>query len=79
MTTNPATLREVPILLQIRQEIAHDLYYQQNFANDGQRFVAWYLRRVLLRHAIAADPAEGVVYLTVPDSNMLIRVPLQST
>ena len=54
MTTNPATLREVPILLQIRQEIAHDPYYQQNFANDGQRFVAWYLRRVLLRDAIAA-------------------------
>jgi hypothetical protein len=23
-------------------------FYQQNFANDGQRFVAWYLHRVLL-------------------------------
>ena len=54
MANNPATLREVPILAQIRQEIAHDPYYQQNFANDGQRFVAWYLRRVLLRDAIAA-------------------------
>jgi len=42
------------ILVQIQQEIAHDPYYQQNFANDGERFVAWYLRRVLLRDAIAA-------------------------
>lgn len=42
------------MLVQIRQEIAHDPYYQQNFANDGERFVAWYLRRVLLRDAIAA-------------------------
>src|SRR2546425_3672634 len=54
MANNPATLREVPILAQIRQEIAHDPYYQQNFANDGQRFIAWYLRRVLLRDQIAA-------------------------
>lgn len=33
----------------IKREIADDPYYQQNFDNDGQRFVAWYLRRVLLR------------------------------
>jgi hypothetical protein len=33
----------------IEREIAADRYYVQNFANDGQRFVAWYLRRVLLR------------------------------
>ena len=36
----------------IRREIA-DLYYQQNFPNDGQRFIAWYLRRVMLRDRIA--------------------------
>ena len=24
-------------------------YYQQNFSNDGQRFVAWYLINVHLR------------------------------
>ena len=36
---------------QIRREIA-DPYYQQNFPNDGQRFVAWYLRRVMLRDRI---------------------------
>src|ERR1017187_8257813 len=38
---------------QINQEIKHGPYYQQNFSNDGERFVAWYLRRVLLRDAIA--------------------------
>ncbi len=27
-------------------------YYQQNFPNDGQRFVAWYLRNVHLRDQI---------------------------
>lgn len=32
----------------ISQEIKSD-YYQQNFSNDGQRFVAWYLRNVHLR------------------------------
>src|SRR5690348_15921103 len=37
------------MLEQIRQEIATDPFYQDNFPNDGQRFVAWYLRRVLLR------------------------------
>ena len=33
---------------QIKQEIKAD-YFQQNFANDGQRFVAWYLRNIQLR------------------------------
>lgn len=37
------------MLEQILQEIASDPFYQANFPNDGQRFVAWYLRRVLLR------------------------------
>jgi hypothetical protein len=37
------------MLQQIRREIASDPFYQANFPNDGQRFVAWYLRRVLLR------------------------------
>jgi hypothetical protein len=32
------------ILEEIKQE-----YYQQNFPNDGQRFVAWYLRNIHLR------------------------------
>ena len=29
----------------IKTEIAQD-YYRQNFPNDGQRFVAWYVRNV---------------------------------
>jgi len=37
------------MLQQIIREIAADPFYQRNFANDGQRFVAWYLRRILLR------------------------------
>jgi len=32
----------------IKDEIKQD-YYQQNFSNDGQRFVAWYLRNIHLR------------------------------
>lgn len=40
------------MLKQIKREIA-DTYYQQNFPNDGQRFIAWYLRRVMLRDRIA--------------------------
>ncbi len=32
----------------IKGEIRQD-YYQQNFSNDGQRFVAWYLRNIHLR------------------------------
>jgi len=40
--------KEKPVLDKIKQEIAADPYYAQNYANDGQRFVAWYLRRVVL-------------------------------
>lgn len=32
----------------IKKQIAAD-YFQQRFANDGQRFVAWYLRNILFR------------------------------
>jgi hypothetical protein len=39
------------MLPQIRSEITQP-FYQQNFPNDGIRFVAWYLRRVL-----RCDPA----------------------
>ena len=34
----------------IREDIRQD-YYQQNFSNEGQRFVAWYLRNIHLRDA----------------------------
>lgn len=33
--------------LTLKNEISHD-YYQQNFPNDGQRFVAWYMRNIHL-------------------------------
>ncbi|MFH1612572.1 MAG: AIPR family protein [bacterium] len=33
---------------QIKEEIKQD-YYQQNFSNDGQKFVAWYLMNIHLR------------------------------
>lgn len=36
---------------QITTDIVQD-YYQQNFPNDGQRFVAWYLRNIHLRDPI---------------------------
>jgi len=35
----------------ISDDIAQE-YYQQNFPNDGQRFVAWYLRNIHLRDPI---------------------------
>lgn len=35
----------------IREEIKQD-YYIQNFPNDGQRFVAWYLRNIHVRDVI---------------------------
>lgn len=31
----------------IKKEISQD-YYQQNYPNDGQRFVAWYMRNIHL-------------------------------
>ena len=30
---------------QIKKDIAGD-YYKSNYRNDGQRFVAWYLRNI---------------------------------
>ncbi len=37
------------IITRIQRDIQQDNYYSQNFSNDGERFVAWYLRNVLLR------------------------------
>lgn len=44
----------------IKQQVASD-YFQQNFPNDGQRFVAWYLRNVLFRdmNETKADITDG--------------------
>jgi len=38
----------------IQQDIQQDLYYGQNFANDGERFLAWYLRNIYLRTPVQA-------------------------
>ena len=42
---------------QIVKEIASDSFYGNNFSNEGQRFVAWYLRRVLLLDIYATKAA----------------------
>lgn len=42
------------LLDRIRSDIVEDKYYQQNFSNDGQRFLAWYLRNCYSRTPIQA-------------------------
>jgi len=42
------------IFERIQRDIQQDTYYGQNFANDGERFLAWYLRNVLQRSPIQA-------------------------
>jgi len=42
------------LVSRIRQDILQDNYYQQNFPNDGPRFLAWYLRKVYLRTPVEA-------------------------
>lgn len=45
----------------ILQEISENSFYKDNFPNDGQRFVAWYLHRVLLLdvHQTRASITDG--------------------
>ena len=45
---------------QIKEEI-NTPYYQSNFSNDGQRFIAWYLRNIHLRDMVEAkdDVTDG--------------------
>jgi hypothetical protein len=42
------------LVTRIRQDNLQDNYYQQNFPNDGQRFLAWYLRNIYLRTPVQA-------------------------
>jgi hypothetical protein len=37
------------LIQKIKAEISNDKFYQEHFSNDGFRFVAWYVRRVLLQ------------------------------
>ncbi len=45
-----------PIVTKIQSEIKQT-YYQQKYPNDGQRFVAWYLRNIHLLDALQAHDA----------------------
>lgn len=42
------------LLDRIRTDLTNDPYYDQNFSNEGQQFLAWYLRSCYLRTAIQA-------------------------
>lgn len=64
----------------IKEEIKQD-YYVQNFPNDGQRFVAWYLRNVHLRdqNEAKADITDGaddkqIDAIFVDDDNSTIYI-----
>ncbi|MBC7951411.1 MAG: AIPR family protein [Rhodospirillaceae bacterium] len=64
----------------IKEEIA-SAYFQQNFPNDGQRFVAWYLRNVLLRdmNEAKADITDGpddkqIDAIVVDDDKSIVRI-----
>lgn len=64
----------------IKQQVASD-YFQQNFPNDGQRFVAWYLRNVLFRdmNETKADITDGaddkqIDAIIVDDDKSVVRI-----
>jgi hypothetical protein len=51
--TKPINGKGACVYKKISEDISQE-YYQQNFQNDGQRFVAWYLRNIHLRDLIQA-------------------------
>lgn len=64
----------------IKRQIATD-YFNQHFSNDGQRFVAWYLRNVLFRdmNETRDDITDGagdkqIDAIIIDDDNSLIRI-----
>jgi hypothetical protein len=64
----------------IVKQIASD-YFRQNFPNDGQRFVAWYLRNILSRdmNETKDDITDGagdkqIDAIIIDDDNTLIRI-----
>ena len=64
----------------IRQQIEAE-YFQTAFSNDGQRFVAWYLRNILFRDMNEArdDITDGandkqIDALIVDDEKALVRI-----
>ena len=70
----------INILDKIQSEIKQD-YYKQHYPNDGQRFVAWYLRNIHLLDALQAkeamtdganDKQIDAVYIDDDDSKIYI-------
>ncbi len=64
----------------IKAQVGSD-YFQQNFPNDGQRFVAWYLRNVLFRdmNETKADITDGaddkqIDAIIVDDDKSIVRI-----
>lgn len=64
----------------IKDQISAD-YFKQNFANDGQRFVAWYLRNILFRdmNETRDDITDGaddkqIDALIIDDDKSLVRI-----
>src|SRR5690606_24514948 len=64
----------------IKKQIAAE-YFQQHFSNDGQRFVAWYLRNVLFRdmNETRDDITDGaddkqIDAIIIDDDKSLVRI-----
>lgn len=64
----------------IKKQIATD-YFNQRFSNDGQRFVAWYLRNILFRdmNETRDDITDGasdkqIDAIIIDNDNSLIRI-----
>jgi hypothetical protein len=64
----------------IKKQIAAD-YFQQRFPNDGQRFVAWYLRNILFRdmNETRDDITDGgddkqIDAIVIDDDKSLVRI-----
>lgn len=64
----------------VKSQIASD-YFQQRFSNDGQRFVAWYLRNVLFRdmNETRDDITDGaddkqIDAIIIDDDKSLVRI-----
>jgi len=54
LTSAPPASSKLSILERVNRDVTDDKYYTQNFANTGERFIAWYLRNIYLRSPIQA-------------------------
>ena len=70
--------------MDIMNKISEDIkqeYYKNNFSNDGQRFVAWYLRNIYLRDSnqVKYDITDGqddkqIDAIVIDDDNSTIYI-----